>query len=376
MSSTIARTTTTSTTTLPTARDTRIHSSNAITTSSSSPSPSPSLSISTAATATATATQPRRTGNGNGNDNPASSEPSSCRPSLPRRSSSLHKLLITKLRPLPFQYLWWVWHSKSAGPVASTTQQPQPQPPRPFFCPQPVLDAYQLNLLVENVADIGAFYRIFNNLPWTSIRRGDSIHIFRAGVRPLWEDEENKRGGRWLIRVRPGTGAPADGEADARSNAHADARVRSEHSKGQDGRRKDVRTWEEVCLLCLGGELQSVIAQERDHILGLSFSPRANFTHISIWTKQGDNPRSILLLERAILSGLSSDLRPKPSADFNYRRHADKIGLGSGVGMQTMQSRQQSQVQVQMTGSFQSSLPTTSSAAMGRPGPIRALTVG
>jgi hypothetical protein len=157
-------------------------------------------------------------------------EPSASRPGLPRRSSSLHKLLITKLRPMPFQYLWSVWHSK-----ASSAMGPSPQP----------LDAYQLSLLVDSVADIGTFYRIFNNLPWSAVRQKESIHIFRAGVRPLWEDEENKRGGRWLIRVRP--------EFDD------DAALAGAGEK--DGRRKDVRTWEEVCLLCLGGELQSVIAQ-------------------------------------------------------------------------------------------------------------------
>ncbi|KIW64660.1 hypothetical protein PV04_09578 [Phialophora macrospora] len=273
--------------------------------------------------------------------------------SLPRRSSSLHKLLITKLRPLPFQYLWWLWHSKSSHTPAAASTTP---PARSIS--QPTIDAYQLSLLVENVADIAAFYRIFNNLPWTSIRWGDSIHIFRAGVRPLWEDEENRRGGRWLIRVRPDPGAHAD--ADARVGVVDDG-------EGQHGRRKDVRTWEEVCLLCLG---------ERDHILGVSFSPRANFTHISIWTKQGDNSRSILLLERAILTGLSSDLRPKSSADFNFRRHAEKIGSAGGMGVQMMLSRRQLQAQMQMMGSFQSSSSAVGATVMGRPGPIRALTVG
>lgn len=66
---------------------------------------------------------------------------------------------------------------------------------------------------------------------------------------------------------------------------------------------------------------------ERDHILGMSFSPRLYFTHISIWTKQGNNLRSILLLERAIVEGLSPDLRPRSNTEFNYRKHVDKLGL-------------------------------------------------
>ncbi|EXJ63434.1 uncharacterized protein A1O5_11483, partial [Cladophialophora psammophila CBS 110553] len=139
------------------------------------------------------------------------------RPSLPRRSSSLHKQVIAKLRPLPFQYLWSVWHSKSQlQPTSNSSNNHQ------------LLDSYQLTMLVDSVADIGTFYRIFNNLPWSQIRQKDSIHIFRSGVQPLWEDEENRRGGRWLIRVRP-----------------------------EEGR--DVKCWEEICLLCCGGELQAAI---------------------------------------------------------------------------------------------------------------------
>lgn len=130
------------------------------------------------------------------------------RPSPSRRSSSLHKALIHKLRPLPFQYVWSVWHSKQPGPD----------------------EEYRLTLLIDHVADIAAFYRIFNNMPWNLIRQKDSIHIFRSGVKPLWEDEENRDGGRWLIRIRPEAG-------------------------------KAVKLWEEVCLLCCGGELQAAITQ-------------------------------------------------------------------------------------------------------------------
>lgn len=197
-------------------------------------------------------------------------------------------MVLAKLRPLPFQYRWSVWHSK-----------PDSQ------------DEYLLRPLVEDVADIGAFYRIFNNVPWNEIRPKDSIHIFLAGVKPLWEDAENQNGGRWLIRVRP------------------------ENNRA-------IRVWEEVCILCCGGELQAALAQgnlqvetvstssalimaEHDHILGMSFSPRLSSVHISIWTKQGDNMRSIMLLERAIIDGLSPELRPGSNADFNFRRHFDKM---------------------------------------------------
>lgn len=48
-------------------------------------------------------------------------------------------------------------------------------------------------------------------------------------MRPLWEDEENLEGGCWVVKVRK-----------------------------EDGRA--VRTWEELCLMVCGGELQAVVA--------------------------------------------------------------------------------------------------------------------
>lgn len=73
---------------------------------------------------------------------------------------------------------------------------------------------------------------------------------------------------------------------------------------------------------------------EHDHILGMSFSRRPSFTHISIWTKQGSNLRSIMILERAILSSLSPELRPTSHVEFSYRKHLDKLlETGSTAGV-------------------------------------------
>ena len=73
---------------------------------------------------------------------------------------------------------------------------------------------------------------------------------------------------------------------------------------------------------------------ERDHILGLFYSPRLYYAHISIWTKQGSNTRSIKILENAFLTGLSEDLRPKRTwkEECYYKRHEDHEGWGEVVG--------------------------------------------
>ena len=201
------------------------------------------------------------------------------RPQLPRRSSSLHKAVLTRLRPLPFQYIYSAWHSK---PNSIST-------PTPDTSPQ--ADPYVLTQLVETVPDIAAFYRIFNNVPWCSIRQKESIHFFRSGVKPLWEDPENIDGGCLVLKFRK-----------------------------EDGRA--LRLWEEVCLMVCGGALQAAVSDERDHVLGMSYSPRLYWSHISIWTKHGSNARSVEKLKQAILFGLSAELRPR-SDEYYFKKHSD-----------------------------------------------------
>ena len=96
---------------------------------------------------------------------------------------SLHQNIFGKLRPLPFQYHWTIWYDKNVtNPTTSTTTN-------------------QLYILHQDVADIGTFYRVYNNYPWEKVRARDSVHIFRQGVQPSPKDPENRNGGCWRFRV-------------------------------------------------------------------------------------------------------------------------------------------------------------------------------
>lgn len=109
------------------------------------------------------------------------------------------------MRPLPFQYVFSFWHTKS-------TSLAEPK------------------LLADSIPDIATFYKIYNNFPWESLASKDGVHFFRTGVKPLWEDEENLDGGCWVLKVRK-----------------------------EDG--KALRTWEELCLMVCGGELQAAVSK-------------------------------------------------------------------------------------------------------------------
>lgn len=99
---------------------------------------------------------------------------------------SLHQNIFGKLRPLPFQYHWTVWYDKNNNSTTNTTDKNKKN---------------LLYILHEDVADIATFYRVYNNYPWDKVRVRDSVHVFRQGVKPVWDDPQNQNGGCWQFRV-------------------------------------------------------------------------------------------------------------------------------------------------------------------------------
>lgn len=80
-------------------------------------------------------------------------------------------------------------------------------------------------------------------------------HIFKQGIRPVWEDEENKHGGKWIMRLKKGV-------AD--------------------------RYWEELLMALVGNWFED--AQEE--VCGFVLSVRSGEDVFSIWTKN-DGGRNI-----------------------------------------------------------------------------------
>ena len=73
-------------------------------------------------------------------------------------------------------------------------------------------------------------------------------HIFRKGVRPVWEDEANKRGGKWVVRLKKGV-------AD--------------------------RYWEDLLLAIVGDQF----AEASEEVCGAVLSVRSGEDVLNVWTR-------------------------------------------------------------------------------------------
>lgn len=66
--------------------------------------------------------------------------------------------------------------------------------------------SYASNIkLVGKFASVEQFWAFYSYL----VRPGDlsghsDIHLFKDGIKPMWEDEANKHGGKWIVRLRKG----------------------------------------------------------------------------------------------------------------------------------------------------------------------------
>lgn len=58
---------------------------------------------------------------------------------------------------------------------------------------------------VTSFSTVEDFWSLYNHIKSPSdIKAGSDYSLFKTGVRPMWEDEGNKRGGRWMLNINRG----------------------------------------------------------------------------------------------------------------------------------------------------------------------------
>ncbi|KAL7693229.1 putative translation Initiation factor eIF-4e [Plasmopara halstedii] len=96
------------------------------------------------------------------------------------------------------------------------------------------------------------FWQLYNHL----VRPNDlpntmDYHLFKTGIKPMWEDPANRRGGKWMVRLRKGIAS---------------------------------RYWEDLVLAIIGEQFD--VGNE---ICGAVISVRYNEDIISLWNRNADN---------------------------------------------------------------------------------------
>jgi translation initiation factor 4E len=142
----------------------------------------------------------------------------------------------------------------------------------------------------RNIKKIGSFrtveefWAIYSHLERPNDLSGTcDYHLFRKGVKPMWEDENNKAGGKWIVRLRKGFAS---------------------------------RFWEDLLLAIIGGQFD--VGNE---ICGAVVSIRYHEDILSVWTRTSDN-REVKLRIHDILRRL---LSLPANTTVEYKAHDQAI---------------------------------------------------
>jgi hypothetical protein len=136
----------------------------------------------------------------------------------PARGTAMLNSIFKSVRVPEFRHKWMFWAEKGQQ---ATPKDKSAQSEEYASRPKP---------LGGEIISVKEFYQHFNNIPVESLKLRDSIHLFHLGVKPVWEDPRNSRGGAWYFKI------PKDSAA---------------------------QFWHEMCLLAVGDGLQGAVETKR-----------------------------------------------------------------------------------------------------------------
>ncbi|XP_066910870.1 eukaryotic translation initiation factor 4E-1A-like [Clytia hemisphaerica] len=131
------------------------------------------------------------------------------------------------------------------------------------------------------------FWSIYNHIQLASkLSLGCDYSLFKEGVQPMWEDDRNRMGGRWLVNM-----------SKAQRNSDLD------------------RVWLET-LLCLIGE---AFGEDSDQVCGAVVNIRAKGDKLAVWTQFADKSESVLHIGKMFKERLTLPAK----FPIMYEKHMD-----------------------------------------------------
>jgi len=137
---------------------------------------------------------------------------------------------------------------------------------------------------VGSFASVEQFWHLYSHMVRPNDLNGHcDIHLFKESIKPMWEDEKNKMGGKWIVRLRKGLAS---------------------------------RCWENMILAMLGE--QFMVGEE---ICGAVVSVRHQEDIVSIWNQNSSDSVS----RQRIRDTLTRVLNLPRDTVMEYKCHRDSI---------------------------------------------------
>jgi len=177
----------------------------------------------------------------------------------------------------PLEYEWTFWYDKRPLPQKRVKGEQE---------------SYENNLRdIGTFGTVEDFWRYYNHMVKPSkIETNSNYHLFKKGIKPMWEDSSNAKGGKWVLTI-----------------------------KGEKGVADSL--WENVILSLVGETLDM-----ENEICGAVFSKRKGGDRIAVWNRSRDNEVAILSIGRKLrqLAGIDTS-----KVQTSYQNHEDSLKSGA-----------------------------------------------
>lgn len=182
----------------------------------------------------------------------------------------------------PLQYTWTIYHDTKAKfpftPATATVNDGS------FTAHPPESNDYEAGLTVIGEFDtVEEFCRYFNWLkPPSKLERNSNYHLFKSGIKPMWEDEANANGGKWVLTMK-------------NNPVLLD------------------RCWSWLAMALVGEELE-----EGDEICGAVVSLRSKVDRIQVWTRSKDDVEKLNAIGKKLVKLLDVSEADGIGLEFQY----------------------------------------------------------
>jgi translation initiation factor 4E len=131
------------------------------------------------------------------------------------------------------------------------------------------------------------FCRYFNWLkPPSKLEKNSNYHLFKSGIKPMWEDEANANGGKWVLTMK------------------------------NNPQLLD-RSWNWLAMALVGEELE-----EGDEICGAVVSLRTKVDRIQVWTRSKDEVEKLNSIGKKLVKLLDISEADSIGLEFQVRLHS------------------------------------------------------
>ncbi|KAF8067700.1 translation initiation factor eIF 4e-like domain-containing protein [Lyophyllum atratum] len=182
----------------------------------------------------------------------------------------------------PLQYTWTIYHdTKAKFPFTPATAT---VPDTSFNAQAPESTDYEAGLtVIGDFNTVEEFCRYFNWLkPPSKLERNSNYHLFKSGIKPMWEDEANANGGKWVLTMK-------------NNPTLLD------------------RCWSWLAMALVGEELE-----EGDEICGAVVSLRSKVDRIQVWTRSKDEVEKLNAIGKKLIKLLDVSEADGIGLEFQY----------------------------------------------------------